>query len=44
MMVAALSALFQNGTYQQVLDKYGMGRYAVAEPYMVDSMDDLRTE
>jgi polar amino acid transport system substrate-binding protein len=44
MMVAALSTLFENGTYQQVLDKYGMGMYAIPEPYLVDSMDDLRTE
>ena len=44
MMVAALAALFDNGTYQAVLDTYGMGLYAIAEPYFVDSMDDLRAE
>jgi polar amino acid transport system substrate-binding protein len=44
MMVAALARLFENGTYQQVLDKYGMGMYAIQEPYLVESMDDLRTE
>jgi polar amino acid transport system substrate-binding protein len=44
MMSAALSVLFKNGTYQKVLDEYGMGLYAIPEPYIVDSMDDLRTE
>ena len=39
MMVAALAELFSNGTYQAVLDKYGMGAYAIKEPYFVDSMD-----
>jgi polar amino acid transport system substrate-binding protein len=44
MMVAALSELFKNGTYQSVLDKYGMGAYAIKEPYFVGSMDALRAE
>lgn len=44
MMSAALAELFKNGTYQTVLDKYGMGMYAIAEPYVVDDMDDLRSE
>ncbi len=44
MMTAALAELFKNGTYQAVLDKYGMGMYAIKEPYVVDDMDDLRPE
>lgn len=44
MMVAALVAVFEDGTYQAVLDKYGMGAYAISEPYFVGSMDDLREE
>ena len=44
MMVAAMSELFKNGTYQTVLDKYGMGKYAIKEPYFVGSMDALRPE
>ncbi|MCX5512574.1 ABC transporter substrate-binding protein [Kaistia algarum] len=44
MMVAALAAMFKDGTYQKVLDKYGMGKYAIQEPYLVDSMDKLRQE
>jgi polar amino acid transport system substrate-binding protein len=44
MMVAALKELFANGTYQAVLDKYGMGAYGIKEPYFVGSMDALRTE
>lgn len=42
MMRAALAAMFENGTYQAVLDKYGMGPYAIEEPYFVGTMDDLR--
>lgn len=42
MMRSALAALFADGTYQAVLDKYGMGIYAIEEPYVVTSMDDLR--
>lgn len=42
MMQSALAALFEDGTYQAVLDKYGMGAYAIDEPYFVGSMDDLR--
>lgn len=42
MMVAALAELFENGKYQAILDKYGMGAYAITEPYYVGSMDDLR--
>lgn len=44
MMTASLSELFANGTYQAVLDKYGMGLYAIDEPYLVESMDDLRPQ
>jgi len=44
MMQAALAVLFENGTYQSVLDEYGMGLYAISEPYIVDSMDDLRAD
>lgn len=44
MMVAALAEMFKNGTYQAVLDKYGMGAYAIKEPYFVGSMDDLRAD
>ena len=44
MMVAALAELFSNGTYQAVLDKYGMGAYAIKEPYFVGSMDMLRAD
>jgi polar amino acid transport system substrate-binding protein len=44
MMVAALAELFKNGIYQKVLDKYGMGKYAIAEPYLVDSMDKVRND
>lgn len=44
MMTAALAELFRNGAYQAVLDKYGMGMYAIKEPYVVDDMGDLRPE
>ncbi|KAA3447360.1 ABC transporter substrate-binding protein [Mesorhizobium sp. SARCC-RB16n] len=44
MMVAALAELFKNGTYKAILDKYGMGAYAIKEPYFVGSMDALRAE
>ena len=44
MMVAALAEMFKNGTYQTVLDKYGMGAYAIKEPYFVGSMDALRAD
>ncbi len=44
MMVEALSALFKNGDYQKVLDKYGMGKYAIKAPYLVDGMDKLRND
>ncbi len=44
MMVSALAELFQNGTYQKILDKYGMGSYAIKAPYAVDSMDQLRAD
>ncbi len=44
MMVAALAAVFEDGTYQAVLDKYGMGAYAINAPYFVGSMDDLRED
>ncbi|MDG4877185.1 ABC transporter substrate-binding protein [Mesorhizobium sp. WSM4935] len=44
MMVAALSELFKNGTYKTILEKYGMGAYAIKEPYFVNSMDALRAD
>lgn len=44
MMVAALGELFKNGTYKQILDKYGMGSYAIKEPYFVNSMQSLRAD
>ncbi|TGQ66064.1 ABC transporter substrate-binding protein [Mesorhizobium sp. M00.F.Ca.ET.186.01.1.1] len=44
MMVAALAELFNNGTYKAILDKYGMGAYAIKEPYFVGAMDALRAE
>ncbi len=44
MMVGALAELFKNGKYQAVLDKYGMGAYAIKEPYFVDSMEALRAD
>jgi len=44
MMVAALGKLFADGSYQTVLDKYGMGMYAIKQPYIVDDMADLRPE
>ncbi|MDX8522581.1 ABC transporter substrate-binding protein [Mesorhizobium dulcispinae] len=44
MMVAALTELFKNGTYKTILEKYGMGAYAIKEPYFVNSMDALRTD
>jgi polar amino acid transport system substrate-binding protein len=44
MMVAALAELFKNGTYKAILDKYGMGAYAIKEPYFVGTMDALRAE
>lgn len=44
MMVAALAEMFKDGSYQKVLDKYGMGKYAIKEPYLVDSMDKLRQD
>ena len=31
-------------TYQAVLDKYGMGAYAIKEPFFVGSMDALRAD
>jgi len=44
MIVSALAVLFDNGTYAEVLGRYGMASHAVAEPYFVDSLDDLRAE
>lgn len=44
MMVAALAELFKNGKYQEILNKYGMGAYAIKEPYFVNSMDSLRAD
>ena len=44
MMRTGLAALFANGQYNAVLDKYGMSAYAIKEPYFVGSMDDLRDE
>jgi polar amino acid transport system substrate-binding protein len=44
MMVAALSALFDNGTYGKALARYGLSDHAIAEPYLVIGLDDLRDE
>ncbi|MDX8468512.1 ABC transporter substrate-binding protein [Mesorhizobium sp. VK23B] len=44
MMVAALAELFKSGAYKTVLEKYGMGAYAIKEPYFVNSMDALRAD
>ena len=44
MMVGALAELFKNGKYQEILNKYGMGAYAIKEPYFVNSMDSLRAD
>ncbi|TPK59149.1 ABC transporter substrate-binding protein [Mesorhizobium sp. B2-4-19] len=44
MMVGALAELFKNGTYKAILDRYGMGAYAIKEPYFVGTMDALRAE
>ncbi|OBQ58283.1 ABC transporter substrate-binding protein [Mesorhizobium loti] len=44
MMVAALAELFKNGTYKAILGRYGMGAYAIKEPYFVGTMDALRAE
>jgi polar amino acid transport system substrate-binding protein len=44
MMVAALAELFKNGKYQAILDKYGMGAYAIKQPYFVNSMGSLRAD
>jgi polar amino acid transport system substrate-binding protein len=44
MMVSALAELFNNGKYQEILAKYGMGAYAIKEPYFVNKMDSLRAE
>ena len=44
MMVAALAELFKNGTYKATLEKYGMGAYAIKEPYFVGTMNALRAE
>ncbi|MDH6269698.1 polar amino acid transport system substrate-binding protein [Rhizobium sp. SG_E_25_P2] len=44
MMVSALAELFKNGKYQEILNKYGMGAYAIKEPYFVNTMESLRAE
>lgn len=44
MMVGALAELFKNGKYQEILNKYGMGAYAIKEPYFVNNMDSLRAD
>lgn len=44
MMVSALAELFKNGKYQEILNKYGMGAYAIKEPYFVNKMESLRSE
>jgi polar amino acid transport system substrate-binding protein len=44
MMVAALAELFKNGKYQEILTKYGMGAYAIKEPYFVNKMESLRAD
>lgn len=44
MVLSALEVLFENGVYHEVLAEHGMESYAVAAPYFVDSLDDLRNE
>jgi polar amino acid transport system substrate-binding protein len=44
MMVGALAELFKNGKYQAILNKYGMGSYAIKEPYFVNKMESLRAD
>ena len=44
MMMAALTELFKSGRYQAILDKYGMGAYAIKEPYFVNKMESLRAD
>jgi polar amino acid transport system substrate-binding protein len=44
MMVGALSEMFKNGSYKAILDKYGMGAYAIKEPYFVNDMSQLRSD
>ena len=44
MIVAALAELFRNGKYQEILKKYGMGTYAIKEPYFVNNMGSLRAD
>lgn len=42
MVISALSALFADGTYLAALERHGMGQHAISQPYLVDSLDDLR--
>lgn len=44
MMLTALETVFENGTYQATLEKYGMGAFAIETPYFVGAMDDLRVK
>jgi len=44
MVLSALATLFETGVYHEVLEQHGMASYAVAAPYFVDSLDDLRDE
>lgn len=44
MMLSAVSEMFKNGSYKEILDKYGMGAYAIKEPYFVNDMSQLRQE
>ena len=44
MIAKALAILFDNGTYADILERYGMSAHAVAQPYLVDSIDDLRNQ
>jgi polar amino acid transport system substrate-binding protein len=44
MVLSALATLFETGVYHEVLKHHGMASYAVAAPYFVDSLDDLRDE
>jgi polar amino acid transport system substrate-binding protein len=42
MMRSALQAMIDNGSYQAIFDKYGMGTSTIDEAYIVTSIDELR--
>ena len=44
MLISALTVLFENGSYEAALAQYGMQGHAVSAPYLVDSIDDLRSQ